>query len=191
MENDVTDLDTRNSQSRSDPSDSRSRDRALHVAGHAAVALAQDVNVFYVTIGDSRLPPLSDIAVGWIDARVLVAWPDPWPNGSFARARIADRIIRTALAGSVAEQLYAETNSNERSSNQPVCEHDYEVAWAASELIWNDAQERTSYLQRTAHRLSVMMQFPEIHDQLFGLVAALEERGELFQSDIRAVVEAA
>ena len=158
------------------------RRRAIHVAGHAVIALAWDFKVLYLTIGDPHRTAPPHFAADWVDARVLVARPE----SLYGRSRQAELFVRIILAGSVSQQLYADDDAC--SSNWRVCGHDYELAWSTAAHLCNDAQDRRNYLLTTLQRLRVMMQFRQYHDEVLELASALEERGELYQSDIRAIL---
>jgi hypothetical protein len=89
-----------------DPPPSPERIRAIHFAGHAAIAVAQDVEIKLLT-----LKPLSEIEVDLegaylLDEGTILHFTQPQPENPNYRYKASERLLRIALAGRCADLVH-------------------------------------------------------------------------------------
>lgn len=161
------------------------QDRARHIAGHAVMALAEGVDVRFLTIAPAR-PAFSNEDGLWIDQRTLVALSEQWPAVPSKRMKLAETIIRISLAGSVAQHLLE--NGPDFPIKWKVCSEDWKLAWTTAEMLYVDKHQREEYLTTCLQRLHTFLSFRQYYDQVLLISDALVEQNELDEAALKALL---
>lgn len=148
---------TRLNESRVQLSDSLMRRRALHFAGHAVVATLEEIPVEHMRLNEDSCVFLNRSGPRFIDPGVMLDLPDRWPYVTFDRAKLAESIVRIALAGPITEQ----TAGGGPLDLREICsdEVDWGLAWKTAGRLWGDVDERLTYIATQSFRLERAIKF--------------------------------
>lgn len=152
-----------------DPPPSPERIRAIHFAGHAAIAVAQDVEIKLLT-----LKPLSEVDVDLdgaylLDEGTILHFTQPQPENPSYRYKASERLLQIALAGRCAELVHRDISCSIELVMEAVT--DWELVCENAAVVRPDEDERLAYLVRD---ISWMDRFLR-HHHYMGLVGGLSE----------------
>jgi ATP-dependent Zn protease len=114
---------------------------AYHEAGHAYMALRSGAKVRSITVD----PDWDDGPDRHGDTQIA------WPKKRLSEKELREKVILVALAGPVAEMIY--TGDPYHPGLVAEWSADWQVAWAAAELLFPTEPARMDYLEQTSIRL--------------------------------------
>lgn len=141
------------------------RDRARHVAGHATLALAQGIAVELLTIEKPASVIVDRDGARFIDAGTMLHISTHWPKNLFERSRLANCLVRIALAGRCAELICQDGPHTVEFIQDD--ETDWQLAWKTASQCFQDETLRLQYLEQEVQRTATFLR----HDQSLAVVA--------------------
>ena len=103
--------------------------------------------------------------------------PHEWPEGPFARSRLAETLVRIALAGHAAEHVHrSEPFTADAIRDDEV---DWQLAWKTAAQLWTDEDARLGYLELEIRRVERFLQHDQYRASVGHLARELLEHGTL------------
>jgi hypothetical protein len=164
-------------------------DRARHVAGHATIALAQDIEVAVL-----KMESLAKVDVGLdgtylLDEGTILRLQQQWPASPFQQSRLADPLLKIALAGRCAELVHRDIACTVELAKEAAT--DWELVWQNAEVIWPDEEERLGYLARDIGWMDRFLRHDQYMAAVDNISAVLLEHGTMRGTQVKEIFERA
>ncbi|MCA9124489.1 MAG: hypothetical protein H6822_25005 [Planctomycetaceae bacterium] len=172
-----------------DPPPSPERIKAIHYAGHAAIAVAQDVEIKLLT-----LKPLSEVDVNLdgaylLDEGTILHFTQPQPENPSYRYKASERLLQIALAGQCAELVHRDISCSIELVMEAVT--DFELVLDNAETLIPDKDLRLSYLVRDIVWMDRFLRMPEFRTVVCEISDALLEHGVLNGDRVKEIYDEA
>ena len=150
--------------------------RAHHVAGHATLAMAVGVDVEVLCIVEDRnWFHVHRDGGRFIDQGTMLHIPHRWPANPFEQSKLAETLIRIALAGPCAEMVHRDEPCSVDTIQED--EIDWQLAWKTSKRLLSGDMARVKYQVEEIERTTCFLRHEQYWEAVSHISAALLEHG--------------
>ena len=164
-------------------------DRARHVAGHATIALAQEIEVTVLTMESLAKVDVDLDGAYLLDEGTVLRLQQQWPARPFQHSKLAKPLLQIALAGRCAELVHRDIACTVELVKEAAT--DWELVWQNAEVIWPDEEERLGYLARDIRWMDRFLRHSQYMAAVGNISAALLEHGTLQGTQVKEIFERA
>ena len=162
---------------------------ARNYAGHATIALVQDVEVELLVSERPSVVFVERLGGKFIDEGTLLHLPNDWPESSWQRTKLAEKTVRIALAGPCAELVLE--NIECRLELIMKSENDWQVIWETSKLLWQDEENRLSYLIKEVGRMDTFLRLDQFRTAIYKISEAILTHKRLTGKQVKEIYDRA